>query len=68
MERRYATDIQSTAHYFNKPRRQTKINPLGEPFDPNLHEAIGMVDTDKQSEDNKGPSMSFRKGIHCTTN
>ncbi len=30
-----------------------QINPLGEPFDPNLHEAIGMVDTDKQSEDNK---------------
>lgn len=25
----------------------TAINPLGEPFDPNLHEAIGRVETDE---------------------
>jgi molecular chaperone GrpE len=28
-------------------------NPLGEMFDPNFHEAIAMVKTDKQSDDHK---------------
>jgi molecular chaperone GrpE len=30
-----------------------EMNPLGEPFDPKLHEAIGVVATDEPSEDNK---------------
>ena len=28
-----------------------QVNPLGEPFDPSFHEAIGMIDTDKPTED-----------------
>ncbi len=28
-------------------------NPLGETFDPNFHEAIGMIKTDKPDEDHK---------------
>lgn len=28
-------------------------NPLGEKFDPNFHEAIGMIKTDKPDEDHK---------------
>lgn len=30
-----------------------EINPLGEKFDPNFHEAIGMIKTDKPDEDHK---------------
>jgi molecular chaperone GrpE len=29
-----------------------QINPIGEEFDPTVHEAIGMIDTDKPEEDN----------------
>lgn len=29
-----------------------QVNPIGEEFDPTMHEAIGMIDTDKPEEDN----------------
>jgi len=30
-----------------------EINPVGEKFDPNFHEAIGMIKTEKKDEDHK---------------
>lgn len=36
-----------------KSRGLEELDPVGEPFDPRLHEAIGMVPTDKEDEDQK---------------
>jgi len=31
----------------------TESNPVGETFDPKMHEAIGVIDTDKSEDDHK---------------
>jgi molecular chaperone GrpE len=36
-----------------KKRGLEESNPIGEPFDPNLHEAIGMIPTDKEDDDHR---------------
>jgi molecular chaperone GrpE len=39
----------------------TEINPVGEPFDPRLHEAVGTIPTDKKENDHKVLEV-FQKG------
>ena len=36
-----------------KKRGLEEVNPLGEMFDPKHHEAMGMIKTEKESEDHK---------------
>jgi molecular chaperone GrpE len=39
----------------------TEVNPLGEPFDPRLHEAVGMIETENMDDDHKVLEV-FQKG------
>jgi molecular chaperone GrpE len=39
----------------------SEINPLGETFDPKMHEALGMIPTDKMEDDHKVLEV-FQKG------
>lgn len=48
--------IEQTLNLFMKILKQNgleEINPLHQPFDPKLHEAIGVVATDDPAEDNQ---------------
>jgi molecular chaperone GrpE len=57
-------DVEPIYNQFLKVLRDhglAEINPLGETFDPKMHEALGMVETDKEEDDHKVLEV-FQKG------
>lgn len=44
-----------------KQNNLEELDPLGEPFNPSLHEAVGSIETDKEDEDHKILEV-FQKG------
>lgn len=45
--------LNQTYNLLLKTLELTEVNPMGEMFDPKHHEAMGMIKTDKESEDHK---------------